>query len=442
MTTTKTFVLDTNILLHNPKSIYSFGDNEVVIPLDALLELDNFKKDMSELGRSAREVARSLDALRANGSLADGVELPSGGTLRVVPTLDDIPTELGGMSLMDNRILSVALAEQLDKPDDTYFITKDINLRIRADSLGLIAEDYESDKVDASELYTGYTESLVSSDVVDSMYSKGVNAGWEPESGTYLPNQFVFMRDEANPSHTSVGRYDLGKNRVVPILKINPKEGVWGIRPRNVEQNYALDLLLNDDIKLVTIVGKAGTGKTLMAIAAGLQKVTEDSTYQKLLVARPVVPMGKGTGFLPGTLQEKLEVWMQPIFDNVEFLLNVGKQERKAGRGAQELVDLGIIEVCSLEHIRGRTLPNQMLIVDEAQNLTPLELKTIITRAGEGCKIVLTGDVDQIDNPYIDASSNGLAYVVNKLKNERISGHITLTKGERSELAEIASNIL
>ena len=217
---------------------------------------------------------------------------------------------------------------------------------------------------------------------------------------------------------------------------------MWGIRPRNKEQSFALDLLLNDEIKLVTIVGKAGTGKTLLAIAAGLQKTMEEQVYQKMLVSRPVFPLGKDIGFLPGTVEEKLNPWMQPIYDNVEFLMGLSRADKKAGRSYRELIDLGLVAIEPLTYIRGRSIPNQYIVVDEAQNLTPHEVKTIITRVGDNTKIVLTGDPYQIDNPYVDSTSNGLVHVVNKFKHERLAGHITLTKGERSALAELASNVL
>jgi len=238
-----------------------------------------------------------------------------------------------------------------------------------------------------------------------------------------------------------MGRFDGAQKKIVPLNR-GVKDGTWGIRPRNMEQGFLLDLLLNDDIKLVTIVGKAGTGKTLLAIAAGLSKVTEEATYQKLLVSRPIFPLGKDIGYLPGDVEQKLNPWMQPIFDNVEYLLNLSRSDKKAGRGHHELMDLGIVEIEPLTYIRGRSIPNQFIIVDEAQNLTPHEVKTIITRVGDGTKIVLTGDPYQIDNPYVDSTNNGLVHVVNRFRNERIAGHITMNKGERSALAELATNLL
>ncbi|HYS42932.1 MAG TPA: PhoH family protein, partial [Geobacteraceae bacterium] len=257
----------------------------------------------------------------------------------------------------------------------------------------------------------------------------------------YKANQFVTMPDGINPSHTAIGRFDAAQKKLVPIKKI-AKDGIWSIHPRNREQAFALDLLLDDSIKLVTLVGKAGTGKTLLAIAAGLHKTAEENVYNRLLVSRPVFPMGKDLGFLPGDIEEKLAPWMQPIFDNVELLLSGHEMEKRHTKGYKELMAMGIMEIEPLTYIRGRSIPNQYMIVDEAQNLTPHEIKTIVTRAGEGTKIVLTGDPYQIDNPYVDSSSNGLTYLVEKFKGETISGHVTMMKGERSDLAELAANLL
>jgi PhoH-like ATPase len=323
---------------------------------------------------------------------------------------------------------------------EAVFITKDTNLRIRADAMGLVAEDYDTERVEISELYTGHTELVVPSELVDQMYKAGAEVE-PPRSDGLASNQFVLLKDAANPSHTAMARLSASKGKLVPLIR-PAREGVWGIRPRNLEQSYTLDLLLNDEIKLVTIVGKAGTGKTLLAIAAGLHKTTEESLYQKLLVSRPIFPLGRDIGYLPGDLEQKLNPWMQPIFDNVEFLMNLSRADKKAGRGYHELLDLGILEIEALTYIRGRSIPNQFIIVDEAQNLTPHEVKTIITRVGDNTKIILTGDPFQIDNPYVDSTNNGLVHVVNRFKDEKIAGHITLTKGERSSLAELAANLL
>ncbi len=291
----KNFVLDTNVLLHDPRSIYSFDDNNVVIPIYVIEELDQFKKDLSELGRNARMVARYLDAFRAEGSLGEGVPLPSGGTIRVLFTDHELPASMADGQLMDNRILATAIdVKQREPESESVFITKDTNLRIRADALGLTAEDYDTERVEISEVYSGYAEINVASELVDQMYKPGAEVDVPPDSNL-APNQFVLLKDAANPSHTAMGRWNAGKGKVVPLLRTG-KEGVWGIRPRNMEQSFAMDLLLNEEIKLVTIVGKAGTGKTLLAIAAGLQKTTEEAVYQKLLVSRPIFPLGATSG--------------------------------------------------------------------------------------------------------------------------------------------------
>jgi PhoH-like ATPase len=437
----KNFILDTNVLLHDPRSIYGFKDNNVIIPIYVIEEIDQFKRDLSELGRNARLVARYLDSFRAEGSLKEGVPLPHGGMLRVSFTDRELPLSMADSNLMDNRILAVAI-DLMEKEPETQavFITKDTNLRIRADALGLIAEDYDAERVEITELYTGFTERLVPRELVDQMYKHGAEVEL-PDADTLAPNQLVLLKDETNPSHTAMGRFHATKARLVPLLR-QIKDGTWGIRPRNMEQTFCLDLLLNDDIKLVTIVGKAGTGKTLLAIAAGLQKVTEEGLYQKLLVSRPIFPLGRDIGYLPGSVEEKLNPWMQPIFDNVEFLMNLSRADKKAGRGYHELLDLGLMEIEPLTYIRGRSLPNQFIIVDEAQNLTPHEVKTIITRVGDNTKIILTGDPFQIDNPYVDSTNNGLVHVVNRFKSEKIAAHITMAKGERSALAELAANLL
>lgn len=443
---TKTFVLDTNVLLHDARAMFAFDDNVVVIPIYVIEEIDNFKKDMSELGRNAREIARSLDALRVEGDLSVGVKTQNGGLVRVAITTRQLPPEYYTDHKTDNQILATALQchESQDVPDGNavIFVTKDINLRIRAAALGLTVADYDAEKTDISELYTGVAEIEMPGEDIDTFYKENALALKDPY---YFPNQYAFLTDVSNPSHTAIGKINLDNQTVEPLAKI--KDGMWGIRPRNREQSYAADVLMNDAIKLVTLVGKAGTGKTLMAIAAGLQKVTEEHAYQRLLIARPIFPLGRDIGFLPGDIDEKLSPWMQPIFDNVEFLMGLSRSERRGnkaagGRSYQELIDLGVLEIEPLTYIRGRSIPNQFLIVDEAQNLTPHEIKTIVSRAGENTKIVLTGDPYQIDNPYVDSTNNGLVHAVNRFQQERIAGHVILTKGERSALAELATNLL
>ena len=438
----KTFVLDTNVLLFDAQAIYKFNDNDVVIPISVIEEIDRFKKDLNEVGRNARQFSRNLDNLRSKGSLSTGIKIETGGTLRV--ELNDeklqLPAMLAGEKA-DNRILAVAYNLLKKKSAKAVvFITKDTNLRLKADALGIPAEDYETSHVSIEELYSGMGVFEVSSKEITAFYTDRRLAFERPD---LYPNQFVILRDQLNPSHSAVGRYDLRQGAILPIIK--SPEGVWGLHPKNVEQSFALDLLLNDEIQLVTLVGKAGTGKTLLAIAAGLLKTLDEGKFQKLLVSRPIFPMGKDVGYLPGDIEQKLNPWMQPVFDNIEFLMGGAENRRRSSsvvRGMQELINQGMLQVEALTYIRGRSIPNQFLIVDEAQNLTPHEIKTILTRAGENTKIVLTGDCYQIDNPYVDSTSNGLAYVVERMKQEEISGHISLVKGERSMLAELASNLL
>jgi PhoH-like ATPase len=437
----KNYVLDTNVLLHDPRAFFRFEDNNVIIPIHVLEEIDRFKKELSERGRNARLVSRYMDGLRANGgSLAEGCTLEHGGTLRVAMGDGHIGATQSGSALMDTRILNVALKVAKNTPElRTIFVTQDVNLRVRADVLGLKSQDFEADKISIDELYAGHLELDVPAEQVDAFFDAG--EGDPPETDPPLyPNQFVMLRAETNPSHTALSRYDEQSGKLKAVQR--QRKPAWGIRPRNKEQQYALDLLLNDQIKLVTLVGKAGTGKTLLAIASGLQRTVEDKTYQKLLVSRPIFPLGRDIGYLPGTVEDKLNPWMQPIYDNIELLMGITGEDRRKGRGHQELLDMGYIEIEPLTYIRGRSIPNQFILVDEAQNLTPHEVKTILTRVGDNTKIVLTGDAYQIDNPYVDSSNNGLTYVVERFKEQAMSGHITLQKGERSALAELAANLL
>jgi PhoH-like ATPase len=425
----KHFVLDTNVLIHDPRAILHFEEHEVVLPIFVLEEIDQFKKEASERGRNARELARLLDKFRTtntgNGAhLAEGVPTPKGGRLRVAAGQRAVPTALRGSQVADSLILGVALEVRDSFPQDqTIFVTK--------------AVDYETGRIDIDELYSGMAEVTVKGGDIDAFYSQGALPLQETQA---VANQYVLLRDADSPSHTALGRYDAATGKLLPLRKL--RDGVWGIRPRNKEQHCVLDLLLLDEVKLITLVGKAGTGKTLLAIAAGMQKVVEERTYSRLLVSRPIFPLGRDVGYLPGDIEEKLNPWMQPIYDNLEFLMNLSKTDAKSGRSYEELIDLGFIQIEPLTYIRGRSIPNQFMIVDEAQNLTPHEVKTIITRAGEATKIILTGDPYQIDNPYVDATSNGLTTIVQKFKGQPIAGHVTLTKGERSPLAELASNLL
>lgn len=435
----KNFVLDTNILLHDPMAIFNFADNTVVVPIYAIEEIDSFKKELSELGRNARTVTRTIDQLRLKGSIVDGIGMDNGGTIRVMFSDEDLPEYITSRRSVDNKILSVALKLKKMEPDvPTIFVSQDVNLRIRANILGIRAVNYVRDRKDISEIYKGYREITTTSEEIDEFYEKG---SLDFETSTLYPNEFVQLRSETDPLQSALARVDIENRRLRALSKL-PKEGVWGIRPKNREQSFAMDLLLDDSVQIITLVGKAGTGKTLLAIAAGLMKVADENRYLKMLVSRPIFPLGRDIGFIPGEIEEKLNPWMKPIFDNIEFIMGVTRSDKKRTRGYKELEDMGIIEIEPLTYIRGRSLPRQFIIVDEAQNLTPHEVKTIITRAGEGTKIILTGDPYQIDNPYVDSMNNGLVYIVHKFISEKIYGHILLEKGERSFLAELAANRL
>lgn len=434
----KNYVLDTNVLLHDPRAIFRFEDNDVIIPIYVIEEVDQFKREGSERGRNARTISRLLDELRdKGGSLASGVQIESGGNLRVkVPhKRPELPSAIDH-AVMDQAILQCAFdVREEDGGRPTVFVTMDTNLRIRADALGMVAENYENTRVDAERLDTGIQDVEVPSGDIDNFFHEGRLP--LPSNGI-APNTCVFMRDASNPSHTALGRFDGARKEVIALR--TPREGLMGVRPRNKEQSWAFDLLMDENIRLVTLVGKAGTGKTLLALAAGLKRTVEDGMYTRLLVSRPVMPLGRDIGYLPGDVDEKLNPWMQPIFDNLEFLFSTAT--RKGPRAYAELLENGQIQVEPLTYIRGRSLPNQFMIVDEAQNLTPHEVKTIITRSGDGTKIVLTGDPHQIDNPYVDSASNGLTVAADRFRNEKMAGHIVLTKGERSDLAELAANLL
>ena len=434
----KNYILDTNVLLHDPNSLLNFEDNRVLIPIEVIEEIDRFKRETSERGQNARTVSRMLDGFRGQGRLSEGVNLPNGGRLRIIfkaPGDNGVPH--GNGISVDNRIVALALAVRADEPDiPAILVTKDINLRIRADALGLQAEDYETDRIQPKDLYTGTMERPVS---VEKLAQFRSNDELElPAGQTYFPNEYCALVDETKPKRQLLAKVDASGTKLVPI--VDSREGVWGIKPRNREQHFAFDALLDDRIKLVTLMGKAGTGKTLIALAAGLKKTVHDREYRRVMVARPTISMGKELGFLPGTLEEKLDPWMQPIHDALELLgdLNMGQGERRSS----DLLRSGSIVVEALSYIRGRSIPNQFMIIDEAQNLTPLEVKTIITRAGEGTKIIFTGDPWQIDNPYVDSSSNGFNYIVSKFRDQAIAAHVELQRGERSELAELAANIL
>ncbi len=437
----KTFILDTNVLLLDPTAINKFGpQNKVFIPLTVVEELDRFKKDQNEIGRNARYFARLIDGLRSKGSLMKGVTLENGGTLVISVVKDRHSAQGEGLDPLINDNLILASAVSLKAAgENVTLITKDINLRLKSDAVGVNAEDYETTDVTMDELYSG--QRLVEFDL-ERIEAFEKERFLKVEAGEIIgiyPNEYLILTDKNNPFKKVLGRYHQRKGGIVPLIK--PKEGVWGIHPKNIEQQFAFDALMNNEINLVSLVGKAGTGKTLLAIAAGLECAITKQTYSRVLVSRPIVPMGRDLGFLPGDISEKLGPWMQPIFDNIDFLFG-NQRARNEMTTWDELINQGLLHVEPLTYIRGRSLPGQFMIVDESQNLTPHEIKTIITRAGEGTKIVLTGDSEQIDNPYLDSLNNGLVYCIDKLKGEDIIAHVKLQVGERSPLSEVASKLL
>jgi PhoH-like ATPase len=437
----KNYILDSTILLYDAQAIFNFGKSNVIIPIPVIEAIDHFKRDVSEIGRSARQASRILDELRQRAPVTSGITLDNGGKLYVKissgAATHRLPDELRDRN-RDNLILAIALdVKEHANGVPTIFVSKDINLRIKADALGLDVQDYESDKVDIEELYSGFrTVNVPSSDVRQFRESGSLQLEME-----LYPNQYITLQAQNEPQISAIGRYNAAQKKIVRLYT-EGREGMWRISPRNTEQVCAMDALLNDEIQLVTLVGKAGTGKTLLAVAASLFKTVDENIYSRILVSRPTLPMGKDIGFLPGTIEEKLTPWMYPIVDNVELIMRKDSRSSRNIRGFRELVDMGILVIEPLTYIRGRSIHNQYLILDEAQNLTPHEIKTIITRVGDGTKIVVTGDPYQIDNPYIDSSSNGLTYVVERFKKQEISAHITFTKGERSKLSELAANLL
>lgn len=438
----KNYILDTNVLLHDPNSLLNFQDNHVLIPIEVVEEIDRFKRDSSELGQNARGVSRMLDSLRGTGRLSEGVALSNGGHLRILlDTKNGNGNANGGLHTtvqnVDNRILAHALVVQQAKPDvATVLVSKDINLRIKADAHGLSAEDYETDRVRLQDLYSGMFEMEVTPEQIVKFRADDELA--LPTNRQYFPNEYCALAENAKQKRVVLAKVDATGKKLVPIVDV--REGVWGIKPRNREQHFAFDALLDDRIKLVTLMGKAGTGKTLMAMAAGLKRAVMDREFRRLVVARPTISMGKELGFLPGSLEEKLGPWMQPIHDALELLsdLNMGNDHRRSS----DLLRSGTIVVEALSYIRGRSIANQFMIIDEAQNLTPLEVKTIVTRVGNGTKIIFTGDPYQIDNPYVDSSSNGFNYIISKFRDHAIAAHVELQRGERSDLAELAANVL
>ena len=433
----KTYILDTNVFLTNANSIYEFKNNDIVVPLKVLDEIDKHKKRQDGVGLNARTIIRILDDLRLKGNLHKGVRIAKGKGILSVRGYDaeDIPAGCD-LKSADNEILTTAITEmKRHAKRKVILVTRDINMRVKCDSLEIMTEDYAPNKVvdDQKYLFTGFKKHLVDDQVIDHFYN-GEDVFLEKEDGKFFPNQFIMLVSSSNEKKSALARFH---SYDVKLQKVNEtKNPIWGLKPRNKEQTFALDLLSNHEIPVITLVGKAGCGKTLLAIAAGLDQVLEQQKYKKLIISRPVQPLGKDIGYLPGTMEEKMRPWLMPIQDNIEFLMD-GKKN-----SMDMFFDDGTIQIEALTYIRGRSISNAFVIIDEAQNLTIHELKTIITRVGENTKIILTGDIEQIDSVYLDATSNGLSYAVEKFKNHNLAGHVTLVKGERSKVATLASKIL
>lgn len=459
----KLFILDTNVLLHDPAALFNFHDAVVGIPSIVLEELDKFKVELSERGRNAREVARLLDSFREKGSLGQGIPLDTGGYIKVLfLPVDSIPKIPFVLDVNDNRILLTAFYMKQEGAD-VRFISKDINARVKADALGIIAQDYIKESISTEEFYKGWTTVEVPAielkkdfpSVLDDLVDKK----------TLAVNEFILIVSQHNPYNYRIFRYLGGRHfRIVhePLLR-------WPLKARNPQQLMALDLLLDNNIQFVTLFGPAGTGKTFLALLAGLHKVLIEDEYEKILVSRPVVPLGRDIGYLPGTVEEKLHSWMLPIYDNMEFIMHssqVGQHfeelesdryERRKGkkterkdrhkqggslRPMEDLVKHGKLSLEAITYMRGRSIPYQYILIDEVQNLTPHEVKTLVSRVGEGSKIVLVGDPYQIDSPYLDFVSNGLVVVSERFRGQRVFGTVYLQTSERSELSKLVTELL
>jgi len=431
----KTYIIDTNVIIHDPLSFLKFEDNTVIIPIAVIEELDNFKNYADERGKNVRIASRKLDELRSEGRLDKGVKTKDGGIIKIEMDKEFILPEGFSKNEMDNRILNIAYYYS-KKEKNTILVSKDINLRLKADALGLKAEDYESDKVNTDELYSGVITIDVEDKIIEDFYKSKIMKNTIKNS---YPNQFVVLRSLSDSKKTALARIPYNDTTVIKILP--QPQNIWGIKPLNKEQIFAAELLMDDNIKLVTLLGVAGTGKTLLSLACGLHKTVETNTYRRVVVCRSVVPVGKDIGYLPGSKEEKLQSWMGAIYDNLEFLMDKKHPEEGISK-FDYLLQQNKIEIASVTHIRGRSLPKQYMIVDDAQNLTPHEIKTILSRAGEGTKVVVTGDPYQIDNPYLDIASNGFTYIIDRFKGQSIYGHITFTKTERSELARLVAELL
>ena len=440
----KNYILDTSVYLTDADALFKFENHDIFVPLKVLEEIDKHKKRQDSVGANARKTIRTLDEFRAKGNLQKGVRISKGKGLITVVSYEVLknvafPSDLD-LGIPDHIILATAMAVRDESNRKTFVVSRDINMRVICDSIGLVAEDYRTEKIITSseELYSGLSEHLVDDQVIDRFYAgDDIIISEDETTEVWHPNQYVLLMSNANEKKTCIARF---YTHFQPLKKIiHDKIPDWKISSRNKEQAFAIDLLLDPAVKVVSLVGRAGSGKTLCAIAAGLQQtigLRGSNPYDRMIVSRPVQPLGKDIGFLPGTMEEKMLPWLMPIQDNLQFLLGGNKNT------LQMYVSKGKIEIEALTYIRGRSIANAFVIIDEAQNLTAHEIKTIMTRVGEGTKIVLTGDIEQIDNVYVNETSNGLAHAVEKLKEFPLSGHVTFTRGERSEVATLASKVL
>lgn len=465
----KTFVIDTNVLIHNPEALLSFRDTEIVIPLWVLEELDSLKTYSDQRGKAARDAIRFIDSQSRSGNLRDGVRLPNGSLLKVAMGSGLEPPEGLDIDKNDNRIVMTAYS-LTQEGKRVFFVSKDINARVKATAMGVKTVDYEKQKAEASTLHSGVLELAADEAALDCLArlseaetglsearsaalggsspavsaclsearaaSQDLSRWLEAHSHRLGGNEYLVVRDRDSVDYL-VRRHPSDPDR---MLALKPREAVVGVQALNARQRVAFELLLDDQLPLVSLVGKAGTGKTLLAIAAGLHKTLEEKAYSRLLVSRPVVPVGKDIGYLPGEKGAKMANWMTPIFDNLEYIFSVYKKPNF--KSLEQVLKDKLIEIEAVSLIRGRSLPRQYIIIDEAQNLTPHEIKTIVSRAGEGAKVVLTGDPFQIDNLYLDQNSNGLSYLVDRFRGQRLYGHVNLQKSERSALAELAAELL
>ncbi len=434
--TKKIYVFDTSVCLTDANSIKSFGTNDIVIPIKVLDEIDNHKNRQDGVGLNARLIIKELDLLREKGNLREGVRIQKGHGILYVKNYDPeaLPKDLE-LHHPDNQIIATALTEKaINNKRKVFMVSRDINMRVKCDSLGLESQNYEAGDVveNRSDIYTGFKKHLVDDQMIDRLYA-GEDVYIEGSEGQFYPNEFIMLVSNSNEKKTALSRFT---SHTEKLKRVNNNHRTWDVTPRNKEQCFAMDLLKDKDVPIVSLIGKAGCGKTLLAVAAGLEQTLNDNTYKKIIISRPVQPLGKDIGFLPGTLEEKMLPWLAPIQDNLEYLMGNDKVM------ITEYAERGLIQVEALTYIRGRSISDAFIIIDEAQNLTRHEIKTILTRVSEGTKIILTGDIEQIDNVYINEISNGLTYVIEKMKEHDLAGHIMMEKGERSKVATLAAKIL